>query len=155
MKMMTFTQKETLLLKDLISQEELCVEKYTNHAEAACDPGLSTMFKDIGMTEEQHLDTLTQLSGGTVPAMGSGGKKPMVPQQPFYTGQKQAEDKQVDKFLCADILATEKHASGLYDMSIFEFRDVGVRNVLNHIQKEEQEHGEKVYAYMEKNGMYS
>ena len=32
--------------------------------------------------------------------------------------------------------------------------DKNVRQVLNHIQKEEQEHGEKIYNYMASHGMY-
>ena len=49
----------------------------------------------------------------------------------------------------------EKHVSGLYDTSIFEFSDPAVRQVLNHIQSEEQGHGESIYSYMHQNGMYS
>ncbi|WP_334307029.1 spore coat protein [Intestinibacter bartlettii] len=30
-----------------------------------------------------------------------------------------------------------------------------MRQVLNHIQKEEQEHGEEIYNYMNKHGMYN
>ena len=41
-----------------------------------------------------------------------------------------------------------------YDTTIFEFRDANARQVLNHIQKEEQEHGEKIYNYMSQHGMY-
>ena len=64
-------------------------------------------------------------------------------------------DKENDCFLCTDLLATEKHASHLYDTCIFEFKDEGVRSVLNHIQKEEQEHGKKIYDYMAVNAMYA
>ena len=35
---MQLTQKETDLLKDLKSQEKLCVEKYTKYASQALDP---------------------------------------------------------------------------------------------------------------------
>ncbi|MDE7300442.1 MAG: spore coat protein, partial [Lachnospiraceae bacterium] len=45
--------------------------------------------------------------------------------------------------------------SHLYDTCIFEFKDEGARNVLNHIQKEEQEHGKMIYDYMSTNSMYS
>ena len=59
-----------------------------------------------------------------------------------------------DKDLCTDMLMTEKYVSGAYNTAIFEFRDPQVRNILNHIQKEEQQHGEKIYKYMESKGMY-
>ncbi|MEG2144480.1 MAG: spore coat protein, partial [Oscillospiraceae bacterium] len=42
-----------------------------------------------------------------------------------------------------------------YDTSIFEFKNKNVRDTLNHIQKEEQEHGEKIYGFMAQNGMYN
>ena len=59
-----------------------------------------------------------------------------------------------DKYLCTDALAAEKHASSLYDTCIFEFRDDNVRDQLNHIQKEEQQHGKRIYDYMSANMMY-
>ena len=43
-----------------------------------------------------------------------------------------------DKLLCQDALSTEKYVSSTYNTSIFEFRDKNIRQVLNHIQKEEQ-----------------
>lgn len=59
-----------------------------------------------------------------------------------------------DKDLCTDMLMTEKYVSGAYNTAIFEFRDPQVRNILNHIQKEEQQHGEAIFKYMESKGMY-
>ncbi len=60
-----------------------------------------------------------------------------------------------DKALCMDMLSTEKHVSSTYDTVIFECADTNIRQVLNHIQKEEQEHGEQLFNYMQANGMYS
>jgi spore coat protein CotF len=60
-----------------------------------------------------------------------------------------------DAAMCTDVLMTEKYVSGAYDTAIFEFKDTRVRDVLNHIQKEEQKHGESVYQYMESKGMYN
>ena len=65
-----------------------------------------------------------------------------------------SQDKSTDMFLCSDALSGEKHVSHLYDTGIFEFRDENVRNVLNHIQKEEQQHGKMIYDYMSANNMY-
>ncbi len=62
---------------------------------------------------------------------------------------------QDDKTLCTDMLATEKYVSGTYDTAIFEFTDTNVRKILNHIQKEEQEHGEQIFKYMQSKGMYN
>jgi spore coat protein CotF len=62
---------------------------------------------------------------------------------------------QSDIELCKDVLMTEKYVSNTYDTAIFEFRDTNIRNALNHIQKEEQQHGEGVFNYMYSKGMYN
>ncbi|MDI9468160.1 MAG: spore coat protein, partial [Bacillota bacterium] len=54
-----------------------------------------------------------------------------------------------------DMLMTEKYVSSAYDTAIFEFTDSNVRQVLNHIQKEEQQHGEGLFNYMQSHGMYN
>lgn len=61
----------------------------------------------------------------------------------------------VDTMLCKDMLMTEKYVSGAYDTAIFEFTDTNIRQALNHIQKEEQKHGEGIFHYMSSNGMYN
>ncbi|MDD4601802.1 hypothetical protein SDC9_22971 [bioreactor metagenome] len=60
-----------------------------------------------------------------------------------------------DAYLCNDMLMTEKYVSSAYDTAIFEFADANVRQTLNHIQAEEQQHGEKIFNYMQSNGMYN
>jgi spore coat protein CotF len=60
-----------------------------------------------------------------------------------------------DKQMCDDVLMTEKFVSSTYNTAIFEFRDTNVRDILNHIQKEEQKHGEAIFKYMESKGMYT
>ena len=140
------------LLKDLKDQEKLCVDKYKKHADAASDPQLKNLFSEIAQIEQRHLDTVTQMDGGTVPQTGNGGST-----KPTFTAKYSSDcpEKQSDCYLCSDVLATEKHASHLYDTCIFEFNDENARNALNHIQKEEQEHGKMIYDYMSVNGMYS
>lgn len=156
---MHLTQKESTLLTDLISQEQLCIEKYGKGASCAQDTNLKTLFGQIEQVEKQHLDTLNQISGGTVPAMNSqaGGGQGTVQAvtTAAYSPTENSTGKQQDKYLCSDALSTEKHVSSLYNTCVFEFRDVNIRSALNHIQKEEQEHGEKIYGYMSLNGMYS
>lgn len=63
--------------------------------------------------------------------------------------------KATEKEMCIDMLNTEKYVSGTYDTTIFECQSAQVRDVLNHIQKEEQKHGEAIFAYMQSKGMYS
>lgn len=150
---MQLTQKETSLLKDLKDQEKLCVDKYTKHAEKAVDGQLKNLFTQIANVEQQHYDTLTQIESGTVPQMG-GGNSFQPNFSATYTNTNNS-DKQNDCYLCSDVLAGEKHVSQLYDTSIFEFKDENLRNILNHIQKEEQNHGKMIYDYMSINSMYS
>lgn len=148
---MQWTQKETQLLKELAEQEQLCADKYTRHAEAARDPQLKNLFSQLAQTERQHLTTLQSMEKGTIPAPGGGGQ-----QQPDFTASYsgKGKDMQEDCYLCTDVLAGEKHASHLYDTCVFEFANQQARDTLNHIQKEEQEHGKMLYDYMSINGMY-
>ncbi len=88
-----------------------------------------------------------------------GGQQQMSPQQmsqqsSFMPKNQSSGYNNSDKDLCTDMLMTEKYVSGAYNTAIFEFRDPQVRNILNHIQKEEQQHGETIFKYMESNGMY-
>ena len=152
---MQLTQKETGLLKDLKGQEKLCVDKYTASSSSAIDPQLKNLFSQIAQVEQKHLDMLRQIENGTVPQVNSGGGGSTEPQFTQTYGSEPSDDKQNDCYLCSDALATEKHASALYDTSIFEFGEENLRNVLNHIQKEEQNHGKMIYDYMTANNMYS
>ncbi len=153
---MHLTQKEESLLKDLKEQEQICVEKYNKYSSDASDQQLKNLFAQIGQTEKRHLDTLNQITSGAVPAVQSGNNQQT--QQTFtptYNTSDSSQNKQKDSYLCTDLLSTEKHVSSTYNTCIFEFRDTNIRNVLNHIQKEEQQHGEQLYNYMAQNGMYS
>ncbi len=153
---MQFSQKEMTLLQDLKTQEQLCIEKYTNASAAACDQQLKTLFSSIGQTEQQHLHTLNQITEGIVPQFSEQQQPPQPSaKQTQPTTPMDSATRKKDKFLCVDALSMEKHVSSVYDTSIFECKDPKVRNALNHIQKEEQQHGEQIYAYMAQNGMYS
>lgn len=151
---MVLTQKEATLIKDLKGQEQLCIDKYTKHAECAHDPQLKQLFGRIAEVERGHLNTLTQMENGTAPATGSGSQS-AIPTFTAYHTQAETPEKKQDCYLCTDLLATEKHASGLYDTCVFEFGQTELRKALNHIQTEEQEHGEMIYKYMKANSMYS
>ena len=152
---MQLTQKETTLLKDLKGQEKLCVEKYTKYASSALDQQLKELFTSIANVEQQHLNTITQIENGTVPQSNSGSAQTVKATFSSNYGMGDTPDKQADCYLCSDLLADEKHVSGLYNTCIFEFNDKQIRETLNHIQKEEQEHGKAIYDYMSANNMYS
>ncbi len=163
--MIILNQKEMSLLKDQKKHEEICIEKYTNYANQTQDPELKQLFLSNAQQEQQHLDTLNQLLNGQMPNMG--GQQQAGQQQnsqntqtqnqpaPAQTNVQNAPANKNDAYLCEDLLSTEKYVSSTYNTAIFEFRDANVRNALNHIQKEEQEHGEKIYNYMASKGMYN
>lgn len=150
------TTKERSLLEDQKTHEEACIKKYSNYANLATDPHLKEIFNNHAMIEQEHLNSINQLLNGQIPALNNQQQ----PQQPQMTSNFQAQNtitgyQASDKDLCTDLLMTEKFVSGAYDTTIFECKDTQVRDVLNHIQKEEQKHGEAIFKYMESNGMYS
>ncbi len=152
---MQLTQKETDLLKDLKGQEKLCVEKYTKYASVALDPQLKELFTSIANVEQQHLNTVCSIENGNMPCAQSGGGQGVKTTFTQNYGLGDTPDKQADCYLCSDLLADEKHVSNLYNTCIFEFKDATLRDTLNHIQKEEQQHGKAIYDYMSANNMYS
>jgi len=152
------SQKEKLLLIDQRTHEETCVDKYAKYANQAQDTQLKQLFSTHSAQEQQHLDTINQMLNGQAPIVGgqqSQGQQQMAggTQAPI-TSSVQGNYNQEDAKLCKDMLMTEKYVSGAYDTAIFEFRDSNIRQVLNHIQKEEQKHGEEIFQYMQSQGMY-
>ncbi|WP_026476707.1 spore coat protein [Alkaliphilus transvaalensis] len=158
----TLTQKERFLLEDQKSHEELCIKKYTDAANQAQDPQLKQIFQNHAQAEQQHLNTVNQLLSGTIPNMNQQqGQQGQQNQQQNQQGNQSGNQAQAsgsfnqkDKELCQDLLTTEKYVSGTYDTTIFEFTNTDVRQLLNHIQKEEQQHGEDIFLYMQSTGMY-
>ncbi len=148
------TTKEQGLLKDAKGQEELCIKKYDDYAQRAHCECLSKLFTSMANVERNHLKTITEMMGGSMTPVSGGIENGNNEYCVSCTYQNES-DRKDDAFLCQDMLATEKHASSLYDVSVFEFGDPVARRVLNHIQAEEQQHGEQLYAFMKANNMYS
>ena len=156
----TLTQKERLLLEDQKSHEQVCIQKYTNYAKLASDQQLKDIFNNHAKIEQEHLNTVNQLISGQIPALnnqqgGGNSNQQHLPRSGNQTSNSGSSYQASDKDLCTDMLMTEKYVSSAYNTAIFEFRDTQVRDVLNHIQKEEQKHGEAIFKYMESKGMYS
>ena len=171
--MVQWTQKEASLLQDLKGQEQLCVEKYNEYAQRAHDPELKNLLTSIGETEVGHLKTLTDMLGGQMPQQQGGQQQSQGGQQgqqgqqqqqgcacqqvpdPGQRAQPLTPEMQQDAYFCKDLLADEKYVSASYNTSIFEFSSPQARQILNGIQSAEQKHGEQLYAYMARHGMYS
>ena len=149
---MTPTQKETSFLTDLKGQEELCIGKYGRYASEAKTPELRALFEDMKQTEQSHLETIRGMMSGTVPETPATLK---ANNDCCCAAHYESEDdRQSDAFLCRDMLSAEKHVSSVYNTAVFEFSNPAARKMLSHIESEEQQHGEKIYAYMSANGMY-
>ena len=158
--MINLSTKERMLLEDEKEHEQLCIDKYNEYSTRAHDSQLQNLFNQLAQKEQQHLDSINQLLNGTLPNMGQGqgqqqqnSNQSKSTQQPKLNISNNSYDKH-DKMLCSDSLSTEKFVSSTYNTAIFEFRDKNIRQILNHIQKEEQEHGEQIYNYMASHGMY-
>ena len=162
--MINLSTKERMLLEDEKSHEQLCVDKYKEYSSKACDTELKNLFSQLAQKEQQHLNSINQLLSGIVPNVNqqqssqqesqknNSNQQPLINQSSlnFETNAYNEHD----TMLCSDALSTEKFVSSTYNTAIFEFRDKNIRQVLNHIQKEEQEHGEKIFNYMSSHGMY-
>ncbi|MGI5912153.1 MAG: spore coat protein [Syntrophomonadaceae bacterium] len=154
--MLTFTQKERMLLEDQKTHEQVCIYKYNNYANQAQDPQLKNLFQQYAAQEQQHLNSINQLLNGQLPATAQGQQQQNQTQNsPQSSPIQGVMANQQDATLCNDMLMTEKYVSDAYNTSVFEFTDSNVRQVLNHIQKEEQQHGEGIFHYMQNNGMYN
>lgn len=160
------TQKEKNYLEDQKKHEQICIKKYQKYAGETQDSQLKQLFTSLAGSEQQHYNTINQMLSGQVPNLGqqSGSQNQQQTMssaqssqsaQSAQSSQKTGAAGQNDASLCTDMLMTEKFVSGAYDTAIFESANTNVRQALNHIQKEEQEHGEKIYNYMQSNGLYN
>lgn len=152
---MILTSKETDLLKDMKDQEELCIEKYGRYAQMAKCPELKTLLNSIADTEREHLKTINEMMSGKEPSSPSPLSANNNECKACTSVYSDEENKKCDKYLLSDLLSTEKHVSSLYNTSVFEFKSPAARKMLSHIQSEEQQHGEMLYAFMNCNNMYS
>ncbi|MCW2276670.1 spore coat protein [Heliophilum fasciatum] len=174
--MLQLTQRERGLLEDQQSHEQLCVYKYKSYAQQAQDPVLKQMFQKHAQHEQQHLNTVNQILSGQVPAMNQqqgqqlgqqqGQQQQSMQQSPNMQQQNMASQgllssvagsssqaNEDDLQLCRDMLVTEQYISSSYDSAIFQFNNPQVRQAFNHIQKEEQQHGQELLQYLQQNSI--
>lgn len=153
------TQKERMLLEDQKKHEEICIQKYQAYAAQVQDPQLKQLLNSYAEQERHHLNTINQLLAGQIPQVNQSQKQqPQFQSQPanqaVQGGSAFSPAQQQEAALLTDLLMTEKYVSGAYDTAIFEFTCPQRRAILNHIQKEEQQHGEGLFKYMQAHGMY-
>jgi len=160
------TNKETSLLKDQQNHEKICVQKYQTYASQASDPALKQLLSNYAQQEQQHLNSINQMLNGQIPTMTASSSQSIqqnnmqssmtsTASSSAMPSAQTTNNNENDSALCNDMLMTEKFVSGAYDTAIFECADSNVRQALNHIQKEEQKHGEGIFQYMQSKGMYN
>ncbi len=151
------SEKERMLLEDQKNHEMLCIEKYAHYGKEAEDEQLQLLCEEHEAHEKKHLDTINKLLNGKIPKMNqqqSQNQQSKSKQSQSKKTQSKVNNSANDKNICSDLIMGEKFISGVYNTAIFEFRDTNVRQILNHIQTEEQKHGEELFQYMQSNGMY-
>ena len=173
------SQKERTLLEDLKKEEDLCIKKYENYAKQTQDAQLTQLFNKLAADEQKHFTTVSQLlqsNGQNPPApaqsggqSGQGGQSAQGQQSAqggqqagaqFITSQINMGNpgsgggNKPDQYLLHDMLSMEKYVSSAYDTGVFESAQSNVRKNLQHIQQEEQNHGEQIFQYMNSHGMY-
>lgn len=146
------SQKERMLLEDEKHQEEICVKKYQNYSQQAQDSELKQLFTKLSGEEQHHLDTINDMLQGKEPNLSHNQMPQPTQVKSTYQGAMKNEG---DEVLCSDLLSTEKYVSGTYDTGVFEAANTTVRQALQHIQKDEQQHGEQIFNYMSSHGMYN
>ncbi|NMA94653.1 MAG: spore coat protein [Clostridiales bacterium] len=145
------SQKEQMLLEDAKKQEDICIKKYQGYANQVQDVELKNLLTEIASQEQHHYNMIDQMLQGQQPDMSPSA----VSQPPSGGSTTQGFSGNVsDQMLLTDLLSTEKYVSAFYDTAIFEAADPQVRQAIQHIQRDEQTHGEKIFNYMHSHGMY-
>jgi len=141
-----------MLLEDGKKQEDLCVKKYRGYAAKVQDVQLKNLLTEIAQEEQHHYDMINEMLQGMEPNMAHSGG---TATHPTDNTLEQASGNVNDQTLLEDLLSTEKYVSGFYDTTVFEAANPKVRQAIQHIQTEEQNHGEKLFNYMNSHGMYN
>lgn len=164
------SQKEKSLLKDQLKHEEICIKKYSNYASRTKDPELKNMFNQFASEEQRHYNTINSFLGNaqgqyqtqsTVQDQQSQAQAPQMTWETGTMGESGTKGGTVgleghdDASMLNDMLMTEKYVSSTYDTAVFESANPSLRQSLQQIQKDEQKHGEGIFRYMQRHGMYN
>ncbi|MFO8061130.1 MAG: ferritin-like domain-containing protein [Bacillota bacterium] len=147
------TQQERKLLQDHTRHEEVCINKYEQYAQQASDPQLRNMFSQFASQERQHRDSLDKLLQGQQPGTGGSVRQGQTSVRRHKRTETAGADPEGDALMCRDAMMMEKFISDSYDTGIFSSANPVVRQTLQHIQDEEQQHGEGLLNYLQEHGM--
>lgn len=152
--MIMLTEAETKSVKDLRTQEEMCIKKYDKYSNEAKDPELKNLFTTLKGKEQEHYNTLSQVLDGDISACNcndAAGSK--YEPTATYKSNANASDKDSDCYLATDCIATEKLVSSEYNTDVFTSGKPELRKLFADIQIEEQNHAEMLYKYKTVNAM--
>lgn len=147
-------QKEASLIQDLKDQEKLCIQKYMRYADAAHDQELKDLFNTLKENEVNHYEALEALKkdDASMPNIKHLDATEYCPKGTYAKGDTSCE-KEDDEYFCTDSISMEKYVASAYNNDLFQFASSTVRDVLNQIETDEQNHGEMIYKYKTVNGM--
>lgn len=148
------SDKEIFFLTRQKDHESLCIKKYTKYINEATDVELENLFSYILEHEKDHLNTVNKILNGNTPDLNEAAKNSPKKSSPPEISNTPLQNPS-DGELVLDALSTERYVSSTYNEAIFEFTDPLIRQDLNHIEKEEQEHGEHLLHYLNAKGYSS
>lgn len=106
---MVLNEKETMVLRELQTQEQNCMDKYKKYSGEAKDPVLKDLFMELHKSEKQHHDSLKQVLSGSVPTCNcndTSGRD--YHPKATYSGMGESQDKKDDCFWRPIVLAQKK-----------------------------------------------
>lgn len=107
------------------------------------------------LSAQDGTSSMTMQSGGSSQGQqAQSGQQLSTPGQNMQMGGSSRGQQLNDRQICEDLLTTEKAVAGLYNTATFEFANPQLRQVLAHIQQEEQNHAYQLYDYMAQKGWY-
>ncbi|MDD3838988.1 MAG: spore coat protein [Clostridia bacterium] len=150
----SLNDKQINVLKEQKEHEQICIQKYLNYANQTQNQELKDLFNSYASQEQNHYDTINQILNGDFQGMpNSSQQQQPQPIQNNNSSLQSAMSGVNDAELCKDMLMTEKFVSGTYNDAVFDFTNTNIAQALQHIQKEEQQHGEGIANFMANNGM--
>lgn len=140
---------ELYVLRSLIKTMDRHINRYGYCVKNAPDVRLKALVILLQKQDEEHYKMLIQLEQGIIPMIGRNDRESTLKVPKGKGG-----GTRVDARFCTDLYEGEKNLSSEIDQAIFKIRDSSMRNVLNYIQKQQQEHGRLLGQYMDEELIY-
>lgn len=140
---------ELYALRSLMKTMDVHIQRYRFCEKNTPDFRLKALLAMLLKQDEEHYRTLIQLEQGIIPIVGRDDRESRL-KVPDGKGR----GNRIDARYCREMYEGEKFLSSEIDQTIFKVRDSSVRNVLNYIQKQQQEHGRLLGQYMDEELMY-